>query len=114
MFLLQVGEGQYRGIVSLARPLDYEQRSAYTLQLRATDGAADPSNRLSTVARVAVQVTDVQDQPPAFLNAPYSATVPEGSPPVSRLLSLSFLVQRTLTTFVAVHTFNNARRSSNQ
>lgn len=78
-----MGEGQYRGIVTLQRPLDYEQRSAYTLQLRATDGASDPSKRLSTTARIAVQVTDVQDQAPIFLNAPYSATVPEGTPPVS-------------------------------
>lgn len=77
-----MGEGQYRGIVTLQRPLDYEQRSAYTLQLRASDGAADPAKRLSSLARIAVQVQDVQDQPPVFLNAPYSATVPEGSPPV--------------------------------
>ncbi|KAJ1528348.1 hypothetical protein ONE63_006768 [Megalurothrips usitatus] len=77
----KIGEGQYRGMVTLQRPLDYEQRSAYTLQLRATDAASDPSKRLSSTARVAVQVTDVQDQPPVFLNAPYSATVPEGSPP---------------------------------
>jgi hypothetical protein len=79
----KVGEGQYRGIVTLVRPLDYEQRSAYSLQLRATDGATDPAKRLSTAARIAVQVVDVQDQPPVFLNAPYSATVPERSPPVS-------------------------------
>ena len=77
----KVGEGQYRGIVTLVRPLDYEQRSAYSLQLRATDGATDPAKRLSTAARIAVQVVDVQDQPPVFLNAPYSATVPERSPP---------------------------------
>ncbi len=79
-----MSEGRYRGIVTLQRPLDYEQRSAYTLQLRATDGASDPAKRLSSTARVAVQVTDVQDQPPVFLNAPYSATVPENSPPVSK------------------------------
>jgi len=61
----------------LKKPLDFERRSSYTLSLTASDNALDKRSRLSTTATVVVQVHDVQDQPPVFLNAPFSATVPE-------------------------------------
>jgi hypothetical protein len=61
----------------LKKPLDFERRSSYSLALTASDNALDKRTRLSASATVAVQVQDVQDQPPMFLNAPFSATVPE-------------------------------------
>ena len=51
--------------------------------LKATDLASEPTARLTAVAKVAIDVMDIQDQPPIFLNAPFSATVAEGTPPVS-------------------------------
>lgn len=67
--------------VSLKVQLDYETRSTYRLGLKARDGA--PENELTALATVSIDVTDVQDQPPLFINSPYSATVPENTPAVS-------------------------------
>lgn len=78
----QVSEGEYLGVISLKRSLDYERQSAYSLVIQAADHATDPESRLSATANIAIDVLDVQDQPPIFLGAPYSATVPEGSSPV--------------------------------
>ncbi|XP_047097698.1 cadherin-23 [Schistocerca piceifrons] len=84
----KVGEGHFEGQLRLARPLDFERRSAYSVRMRATDRADDPAKRMSATARVAVAVIDVQDQPPAFLGAPYSAAVPENSPPGTTVLRI--------------------------
>jgi hypothetical protein len=81
--IFQINEGEYVGIISLLKPLDYEQRSGYSLVLKASDVASEPSARLAAVANVAIDVMDVQDQPPIFLNAPFSATVAEATEPVS-------------------------------
>ncbi|KAF4531725.1 hypothetical protein B566_EDAN008938, partial [Ephemera danica] len=78
----------YSAEVRLARALDFERRSAYSLVLVAHDNALDRGQRLSATANVAVHVQDVQDQPPAFLNAPYSATVPEASPEGTSILTI--------------------------
>jgi|688.fasta_scaffold2158813_1 hypothetical protein len=53
--------------------------------IRATDNPADPASALSTTANILIEVNDVQDQAPAFLNGPYSTTVPENIPPVSQI-----------------------------
>ena len=59
--------------------------------IKATDNPADPEKALSSTANILIQVNDVQDQSPAFLNGPYSTTVPENIPPVScRLKSDKF------------------------
>ncbi|XP_050735767.1 cadherin-23-like [Eriocheir sinensis] len=80
----QVLEGEFVGIVSLRQILDYERESRYTLVIRASDGGFE--KRLSSTATVVVEVQDVQDQPPVFLNAPFSATVREASPPGTSVL----------------------------
>nr|CAD7404261.1 unnamed protein product [Timema poppensis] len=80
-----IQEGQFIGIISLIKPLDFEQYSSYTLVLRATDLASDPSKRLTAIANVAIEVKDIQDQAPIFLNSPYSVTTAEGSPPPTTL-----------------------------
>jgi hypothetical protein len=59
-------------------------RSSYDMVIRATDNPADPASALSTTANILIEVNDVQDQAPAFLNGPYSTTVPENIPPVSQ------------------------------
>jgi hypothetical protein len=84
LLILPVVGRNYSGEIKLARALDFERRSAYNLVLIAHDNALDAAQRLSATVNVAVHVRDVQDQPPAFLNAPYSATVPEASPEVNR------------------------------
>ncbi|KAK8401064.1 hypothetical protein O3P69_002684 [Scylla paramamosain] len=80
----QLLEGEYVGIVSLRQLLDYERESHYTIVVRASDGGFE--KQLSSTATVVVDVRDVQDQLPVFLNAPFSATVREASPPGTSVL----------------------------
>ena len=61
------------GAISLAKALDYETTSSYTLTVE----AADPGG-LSDTASVAITVTNVNEAP-AFDDAQYTFTVPEGS-----------------------------------
>ncbi|XP_030344443.1 cadherin-23 isoform X2 [Strigops habroptila] len=68
-----------RGIVSVIRELDYEVTQAYQLQVNATD--QDKSKPLSTLANLAITITDVQDMDPIFINLPYSTNIYENSPP---------------------------------
>uniref|UniRef100_A0A8C5NNU2 Cadherin related 23 n=1 Tax=Junco hyemalis TaxID=40217 RepID=A0A8C5NNU2_JUNHY len=69
-----------RGIVTVIRELDYEVTQAYQLQVNATD--QDKHKPLSTLANLAVIITDVQDMDPIFINLPYSTNIYENSPPV--------------------------------
>ncbi|XP_045446649.1 cadherin-23 [Melitaea cinxia] len=71
--------------IFLAKPLDFESRSAYVISLEAEDSSEKP---LRASASVSVAVRDVQDQPPAFLNAPYSATVAENTPPETSIMDI--------------------------
>ncbi|XP_064094597.1 protocadherin Fat 1-like [Macrobrachium nipponense] len=82
----RVEEGEYVGIVSLKQLLDYETERKYTMVVRASDGGTE--KKLSSTATIVIEVKDVQDQPPIFLNAPYSATVREASPPGTPVLEV--------------------------
>ncbi len=75
--------GSYIGLVTLKKPLDYEARSSYDMVVVAQDSGVDPKAQSSTV-NILINVNDIQDQAPFFLNAPFSATVPENVPEVSR------------------------------
>ncbi|XP_016921882.1 cadherin-23 isoform X3 [Apis cerana] len=84
----KLAEGKYDVQISLAKSLDYERRNSYLINLLAIDGASDVSRRLQARATVAVDVLDVQDQPPVFLNAPYSAALPENTPAGHTILTV--------------------------
>ncbi|XP_053956622.1 cadherin-23 isoform X1 [Anastrepha ludens] len=73
----RIADGNYTARVTLKKPLDYESRPSYIMTVAASDGALD--NRLTSFASVSITVIDVQDQPPIFTNAPYSATVAENT-----------------------------------
>ncbi|XP_069741668.1 cadherin-23 isoform X14 [Narcine bancroftii] len=68
-----------RGVVTVQRPLDYETTRAYQLQVNATD--QDKDHPLSTLANLAITITDIQDMDPIFINLPYSTNIHENSPP---------------------------------
>ncbi|XP_021115236.1 cadherin-23 isoform X3 [Heterocephalus glaber] len=68
-----------RGIVIVIRELDYETTQAYQLTVNATD--QDKTRPLSTLANLAIIITDVQDMDPIFINLPYSTNIYEHSPP---------------------------------
>ncbi|KAG8509268.1 Protocadherin Fat 2 [Galemys pyrenaicus] len=73
------------GALWVAGALDREQTPSYTLRLRATDSGRPP---LHEDADVAVQVLDVNDNPPRFFQLNYSASVQESCPVGSRVLQL--------------------------
>ncbi|XP_072533494.1 cadherin-23 [Salminus brasiliensis] len=67
-----------RGIVTVTRRLDYEMTTAYQLTVNATD--QDKLRPLSSLANLAITITDVQDMDPIFTNLPYSTNVDEEAP----------------------------------
>ncbi|XP_060225471.1 cadherin-23 isoform X2 [Meriones unguiculatus] len=68
-----------RGIVTVIQELDYEVTQGYQLTVNATD--QDKTRPLSTLANLAIIITDVQDMDPIFINLPYSTNIYEHSPP---------------------------------
>nr|XP_031305064.1 protocadherin gamma-A3 isoform X11 [Camelus dromedarius] len=74
-FHLEKSVNQYYRLVT-ARPLDREQVSEYNITLRATDGGSPP---LSTDTHITLHVADINDNPPTFTHASYSAYIPENN-----------------------------------
>ncbi|XP_037925112.1 cadherin-related tumor suppressor [Hermetia illucens] len=70
------------GVVRVAKNLNYERKSRYTLTVRAEDcaadvgGAAAGETRFDT-AELTIIITDINDNPPTFLDSPYLAYVME-------------------------------------
>ena len=80
----QIADGKYKVSISLnGIPLDFEVISKFTLTLIAKDRGG-----LNAMTNVSIDVIDVQDEPPKFLNSPYSITVNESLPPNSAILTL--------------------------
>ncbi|XP_060035827.1 protocadherin gamma-A3 isoform X18 [Erinaceus europaeus] len=75
-FNLEKSIGQYYRLVT-ARSLDREQVPKYNITLRATDGGIPPQ---TTDTHISLQVTDTNDNPPAFTHASYSAFIQENNP----------------------------------
>ncbi|XP_024085574.1 cadherin-23-like [Cimex lectularius] len=82
----KISEGNYKGVLVLKKALDFEQVSSYSLSLRASDNNKDKP--LHAMATIAISVKDIQDQPPVFLNAPYSATLQENTSPGYQVLQV--------------------------
>ncbi|KAK7083295.1 hypothetical protein SK128_010006 [Halocaridina rubra] len=74
----RVEEGEYVGIISLKQLLDFETEREYTMVVQAVDDGLEKQQ--SSTTSVVIEIQDVQDQPPIFINAPFSATVREASP----------------------------------
>lgn len=76
---------RYGGHIALTGPLDHEQRSRYTLTLRASD------TRHETEANLTVLVEDVNDNVPTFTQVFYQVRTPgvpgSGSHPTQALCS---------------------------
>ncbi|XP_022080540.1 uncharacterized protein LOC110973761 [Acanthaster planci] len=68
---------QFSGVVILTGPLDYETNQVYSLDIQALDLG---NNSLRTTSTLTVQVLDVQDTGPVFINTPYDRTINEGTP----------------------------------
>ncbi|XP_077575888.1 protocadherin Fat 1a [Stigmatopora nigra] len=73
------------GHLKVARHLDREQTSGYTLTLLAVDNGTPP---LSASVVVNVDISDVNDNPPLFSQANYSIIVQENQAPGTSVLQL--------------------------
>ena len=81
------GPGQYSGLIKLKKPLNYEEKSSYNLVVEARD-SGELQVQTSEVD-ILVQVEDIQDQDPVFLNGPYSASIAEDTAPGSAIFDVS-------------------------
>ena len=70
------------GIIFVAQPVDYEESSSYTLQVRATDSSA--INPMSSIISVNITIEDVNDHAPQFdqdmIVIPLRENIPEDTP----------------------------------
>lgn len=66
------------GLVSVARPLDREMISSYTLQIRAADCGIP---EMSSFTALNIEVTDANDNPPLFTQSNYTVIVQEDKRP---------------------------------
>ncbi|KAG7484455.1 hypothetical protein MATL_G00049540 [Megalops atlanticus] len=77
------GIHRYGGGVSLTAPLDFEERTWYTLTVRASD------SKHQSEANLTVLVEDVNDNAPVFTQDLYQVTLPEHSPPGSPVITVT-------------------------
>lgn len=56
--------------------------------LQAEDSAKEPGAALTSTTTIIVDVRDIQDQPPVFLNAPYRPVIQENSLPGQTLMKV--------------------------
>ncbi|XP_059030830.1 protocadherin gamma-A4 isoform X5 [Mustela lutreola] len=84
-FTLEKTYGNYHRLLT-CRTLDREEVSEYNITVTATDHGMPP---LSTETHILLQVADINDNPPAFPHASYSAYIPENNPRGASILSMS-------------------------
>ncbi|XP_012583203.1 PREDICTED: protocadherin gamma-A2-like [Condylura cristata] len=84
-FKLEKSVDNYHRLVT-TRALDREQSSSYNITVIAKDGGT-PS--LSTNAYILLQVTDINDNPPTFLQTSYSTYIPENNLRGSSIFSMT-------------------------
>ncbi|XP_026227263.1 protocadherin-16-like isoform X2 [Anabas testudineus] len=77
------GIHRYSGGVSLTAPLDFEEKTWYTLTVRATD------SQHQTEANITILVEDINDNAPVFTHDLYQVTLPEHTPPGSAIVTLT-------------------------
>ncbi|XP_031728397.1 protocadherin-16 [Anarrhichthys ocellatus] len=77
------GIHRYSGGVSLTAPLDFEEKTWYTLTVRTTD------SQHQTEANITILVEDINDNAPAFTHDLYQVTLPEHTPPGSVVITVT-------------------------
>ncbi|XP_049729856.1 protocadherin gamma-A4 isoform X18 [Elephas maximus indicus] len=84
-FTLEKTYGNYYRLLTHGT-LDREEVSEYNITVTATDQGTPP---LSTETRISLQVLDINDNPPTFAHASYSAYIPENNPRGASFFSLT-------------------------
>ncbi|XP_041822090.1 protocadherin Fat 1a [Chelmon rostratus] len=75
-----------RGELKVARQLDRERTSGYTLTVVASDNGVPP---LSSSAMINIDISDINDNPPLFSQANYSLIIQENRPKGTSVLQLT-------------------------
>ncbi|XP_068176860.1 protocadherin Fat 1a isoform X1 [Antennarius striatus] len=75
-----------RGELKVARQLDRERTSGYTLTVVASDNGVPP---LSSTSMINIDISDVNDNPPLFSQANYSLIIQENRPKGTSVLQLT-------------------------
>nr|XP_033796923.1 protocadherin-23 isoform X2 [Geotrypetes seraphini] len=73
----------YSGLIILVKPLDFEETTSYQLWIRASDSVHKEETNLT------IQVLDVNDNPPVFMQDSYQIAVPELTPSNTFILTVS-------------------------
>uniref|UniRef100_A0A5F9CXZ9 Protocadherin gamma subfamily A, 4 n=1 Tax=Oryctolagus cuniculus TaxID=9986 RepID=A0A5F9CXZ9_RABIT len=84
-FTLEKAYGNYHRLLT-QRTLDREEVSEYNITVTATDQGTPP---LSTETHISLHVVDINDNPPAFSHASYSAYIPENNPRGASILTMT-------------------------
>ncbi|XP_010336464.1 protocadherin gamma-A4 isoform X14 [Saimiri boliviensis] len=84
-FTLEKTYGNYYRLLTHTT-LDREEVSEYNITLTATDQGTPP---LSTETHISLQVMDINDNPPTFPHASYSAYISENNPRGASILSMT-------------------------
>uniref|UniRef100_A0A2K6FJ76 Protocadherin gamma subfamily B, 2 n=2 Tax=Propithecus coquereli TaxID=379532 RepID=A0A2K6FJ76_PROCO len=84
-FMLEKTYGNYHRLLT-HRTLDREEVSEYNITITATDQGTPP---LSTEAHISLHVGDINDNPPIFPQASYSAYIPENNARGTSILSIT-------------------------
>ena len=74
------------GELTIAKPLDHESRSSYMLSIQASDHG---NPKQTTLTSIALQILDVNDNAPKFVNATYIGTITEGQYTNQPILTIS-------------------------
>lgn len=74
------------GIVTLAKPLDREEKAVYDLSVQAADQGVPAT--LASVVRLVVNVQDINDNPPEFTSKHFFAAVAEDSVPGAQVIHI--------------------------
>ncbi|XP_061755306.1 protocadherin-16-like [Nerophis ophidion] len=77
------GIHRFSGGVSLTAPLDFEEKTWYTVTVRATD------SKHQTEANITIVVEDVNDNAPTFTQDLYQVTLPEHTPAGSVVVTVT-------------------------
>lgn len=75
----RISQGNYAGILSVRQSLNYEDDQRFTMVIQAQDSSDNPAGSLSSTSTVTIEIVDIQDQPPVFLNGPYTMVLNENS-----------------------------------
>lgn len=96
-YLVNSGESHFEvdkdtGIVRLAKSLDREAQSIFTLIVKAVDSGMP---QLWTLTTLQVTVLDVNDNPPEFITRIYSVIVPENTSLNAQLIKVEAISKDT-------------------